>query len=89
MIEVPLESVEVFAVIHWLTLARFLSSYGIFQILVEGYLTVSERNVVIQVDLVKLLVLGVEVVLLDQVIQFEGGFLDIAPQGSQLSLFIG
>jgi hypothetical protein len=44
---------------------------------------------VIEVDFVELLVLGIEVVLLDQVIQFEGGFLDVAPQGSQLSLFIG
>lgn len=89
MIEVSLEGVKVFIVIDWLVLTGFLSSYGIFQILVEGYLTVSERNVVIQVHLVELLVLRVQVVLLDQIIQFEGGFLDIASQGSQLSLFIG
>jgi hypothetical protein len=47
MIEVFLEGGKVFIVINWLALTGFLSSNGIFQILVESYFTVSERNVVI------------------------------------------
>ena len=60
---------------------------GALEVAVEVDLAVGEGDLVLEADLVELLVLGVEVVLLDEVVEPQRLLFDVRLQGRQLQLF--
>jgi hypothetical protein len=59
-----------------------------FEIWIKIDFAVGEGDLILDVHLIELLAFGIEIVLLDQVIQLEGQFLDLALEGNELQLFL-
>lgn len=82
-LEVGEEGVVVYGV-----LAGLLVLDGALEVVVEVYFAVGEGDLVSDAHLVELLVLGVEVVLLYEVVELQGLFFDVGLEGCQLQLFV-
>lgn len=78
-LEVGEEGVVVYGV-----LAGLLVLDGALEVVVEVYFAVGEGDLVSDAHLVELLVLGVEVVLLYEVVELQGLFFDVGLEGCQL-----